>query len=58
MKTKILYQLREYKTPNAYSTPMGTKLRSRWRTVKLITRLTIAGHRDLIMVPFSVNCKN
>jgi hypothetical protein len=57
MKTKIFYQIREYKTPNSYSTPMGTKLRPRWRAIKLITRLTIAGHRDIVMVPFSVNCK-
>ena len=55
MKTRILYQIREYKTPNSYSTPMGTKLRNRWRGVKLIARLTAAGHRDIVMVPLSIN---
>jgi hypothetical protein len=52
---RTLYQIREYKTPNSYSTPMGVKLRTRWRAIKLITRLTISGHRDIVMVPFSVN---
>lgn len=55
MKKRILYQIREYKTPTSYSTPLGAKLRNRWRSVKLIARLTVAGHRDLILVPFSVN---
>lgn len=55
MKTRIMYQIREYKTPVNYSTPLGTKLRNRWRTVKLLTRLTLAGHRDLIMVKFLIN---
>jgi hypothetical protein len=54
---KIFYQIREYKTPVAYSTPLGEKLRPRWRCIKLIARLTIAGHRDIVMVPFSINCK-
>ena len=57
MKTKIMYQIREYKTPNSYSTPMGVKLRNRWRAIKLITRLTLSGHRDIVMVPFSVTMK-
>lgn len=57
MNTRILYELREYKTPNSYSSPMGQKLRPRWRTIKLIARLTATGHRDLIMVPFRVNSK-
>jgi hypothetical protein len=52
---KTLYQIREYKTPCSYSTPMGSKLRPRWRAIKLITRLTLAGHRDIVMVPFQVN---
>jgi hypothetical protein len=52
---RTLYQIREYKTPNSYSTPMSAKLRSRWRSIKLITRLTLSGHRDIVMVPFSVN---
>jgi hypothetical protein len=57
MTHRILYQIREYKTPNSYSTPMGSKLRTRWRAIKLITRLTIAGHRDIVMVPFRINVK-
>jgi hypothetical protein len=57
MLTKTVYQIREYKTPNSYSTPMGCKLRPRHRAIKLITRLTIAGHRDIVMVPFKINCK-
>jgi hypothetical protein len=52
---RTLYQIREYKTPNSYSTPIGVKLRTRWRAVKLIARLTLSGHRDIVMVPFSVN---
>lgn len=54
MKTRTLYQIREYKTPNSYSTPLGTKLRTRWRSVKLIAKLTLSGHRDIVMVPFCV----
>lgn len=55
MKTRTMYQIREYKTPNSYSTPMGVKLRNRWRSVRLVTRLTLAGHNDLIvLVPISV----
>jgi hypothetical protein len=54
---KIFYQIREYKTPIAYSTPLGEKLRPRWRCIKLIARLTIDGHRDIVMVPFSVDYK-
>jgi hypothetical protein len=57
MQTKIMYQIREYKTPVSYSTPMGVKLRNRWRAIKLITRLTLSGHRDIVMVPFSVTMK-
>jgi hypothetical protein len=57
MKTKTMYQIREYKTPVSYSTPMGVKLRNRWRAVKLITRLTLSGHRDIVMVPFRVSVK-
>lgn len=55
MKTRILYEIREYKTPNSYSLPMGNKLRPRHRCIKLITRLTIQNHRDLVMVPFKIN---
>lgn len=57
MKTRIMYEIREYKTPNSYSSPMGFKLRTRWRAIKLITRLTLAGHRDIVMVPYSINVK-
>lgn len=57
MTQRIMYEIREYKTPNSYSTPMGSKLRTRWRAIKLITRLTIAGHRDIVMVPFRINVK-
>jgi hypothetical protein len=57
MKTRILYEIREYKTPVAYSSPMGCKLRTRWRALRLISRLTLSGHRDIVMVPFSINCK-
>lgn len=53
--TRTLYEIREYKTPNSYSSPMSTKLRPRWRAIKLIARLTLAGQSDLIvMVPFQV----
>jgi len=55
---KIFYEIREYKTPNSYSSPLGKKLRPRWKCVKLIARLTISGHRDIVMVPFAVECKN
>ena len=57
MKTRTMYEIREYKTPNSYSTPMGTKLRTRWRAIKLITRLTLSGHRDIVMVPYTIHCK-
>lgn len=56
-ETRIMYEIREYKTPNSYSSPLGVKLRNRWRAVKLIARLTAAGHRDIVMVPFCVNVK-
>lgn len=55
MKTKILYEIREYKTPSAYSTPMGKKLRNRHRALKLKGRLTLMGHTDVILVPFKIN---
>jgi hypothetical protein len=57
MMRKIFYEIREYKTPVSYSSPLGKKLRPRWRCVKLIARLTMAGHRDIVMVPVAVNCK-
>lgn len=57
MHKRTLYQIREYKAPNAYSTPLGVKLRTKWRSVKLIARLTLAGHRDIVLVPFHVNFK-
>jgi hypothetical protein len=52
---RTLYEIREYETPNSYSTPMGTKLRPRWRCVKLIARLTQQTDRLIVMVPFRVN---
>lgn len=55
MRTRTLYQIREYKTPSSYSYPLSAKLRTRWRCIKLVARLTEAGHRDLILVPFRVN---
>jgi hypothetical protein len=54
---KIFYEIREYKTPVSYSSPLGKKLRPRWRCVKLIARLTMAGHRDIVMVPVAVTCR-
>lgn len=54
---KVFYEIREYKTPVSYSSPLGVKLRPRWRCIRLIARLTAANHRDLVMVPFHVNCK-
>lgn len=57
MKTRTMYEIREYKTPNSYSTPLGTKLRTRWRSIKLITRLTLSGHRDIVMVPYTIHYK-
>jgi len=38
---KTLYEIREYKTPISYSVPLGNKLRTKHRCIKLITRLTI-----------------
>lgn len=52
---RTLYEIREYKTPVSYSSPLGCKLRSRWRAVRLVARLTAADHRDIVLVPFRVN---
>ena len=54
---KVFYEIREYKTPVSYSSPLGVKLRPRWRCIRLIARLTATNHRDIVMVPFHVNCK-
>jgi len=52
---RTLYEIREYKTSTSYSTPMGRKLRPRWRAIKLIGRLTWKSGRDIVMVPVCVN---
>ena len=57
MKTRTLYQIREYKTPNSYSTPVGTKLRDRHLAVRIIAFLAFRKnhkHRDFVMVPLTV----
>ena len=53
--TRTMYEIREYKTPSSYSSPMGSKLRPRHRALKLMARLTLNGHRDLVLVRFVVN---
>lgn len=52
---RTLYEIREYKTPNSYSSPLSSKLRPRWRCIKLIARLTQNNDRLIVMVPFIVN---
>jgi len=49
--TRTLYEIREYKTPTSYSTPLGRKLRPRHRAVRLIARLTTRTRDMIVMVP-------
>jgi len=52
MKTRTLYEIREYKTPTSYSRSLGAKLRPRNRAIKIIARLSWGRHRDrdLVMI--------
>jgi hypothetical protein len=55
MAKRTLYQIRIYKTPTSYSAPMGFKLRDRWRSIRLIARLTRHTDDLIVMVPFVVH---
>ena len=53
--TRTLYEIREYATPTSYSRPLGFKLRTRWRAVRLISRLTTRTRDLIVMVPHVIN---
>lgn len=44
MKTKAMYEIREYKSSTSYSKSMGRKLRNRKAAMRLVKRLKKMGH--------------
>jgi hypothetical protein len=44
MKTKAMYEIREFKNSTEYSKPMSGKLRTRQAATRLVKRLKKMGH--------------
>jgi len=54
IKTKTLYEVREYPTPTDYSVSLGRRLRTR-KDAQRVTKILKKRGRDVFIVPWRVN---
>jgi hypothetical protein len=55
MKYRTMYEIREYTSKSAYSKLLSSKLKTRDRAIKIISRLTWRNNRDIVMSPVQVS---